>query len=208
MGSAGGRLARLGPALAIEPRIWAPPLDRLVIRSTSPIPIGLKQTNGRGYERERLRLCKLATADRGRRGINGHLVRRGVRERPFRIGREDQNRRTHQLNVPGTAGLMRTNGAETGSGIRPSVTIGSENTIRISLACARLSRHPTRDITTLNSTWTGGLIDWTPARPECISAGLKPRRYVPTRDRPLRTNNSIGSTRPAVRMPGCCRYLS
>src|SRR5262245_45831867 len=33
--------------------------------------------------------------------------------------------------LPGIAGAMRTNGAVTGSGIRPSVTMGSEKTIRI-----------------------------------------------------------------------------
>jgi hypothetical protein len=38
------------------------------------------------------------------------------------------------LNVPRIAGSIRTNGAVTGCGIRPSVTIGSEKTTRISFA--------------------------------------------------------------------------
>ena len=37
---------------------------------------------------------------------------------------------------------MVTNGARTSAGIRPSVTIGSENTMRISLASARLAISP------------------------------------------------------------------
>ncbi len=48
-----------------------------------------------------------------------------------------------QRNVPpGIAGAMVTNGAVTGCGIRPSATIGSENTIRISFTCSRLSASP------------------------------------------------------------------
>jgi hypothetical protein len=46
------------------------------------------------------------------------------------------------LNVPGIAGVIRTNGAVTGFGIRPSVTIGSEKTMRISLACSSRSSGP------------------------------------------------------------------
>jgi hypothetical protein len=42
-----------------------------------------------------------------------------------------------QRNVPVIAGRMVTNGAVTGSGMRPSTTIGSEKTIRISLASRR-----------------------------------------------------------------------
>ena len=44
--------------------------------------------------------------------------------------------------VPAIAGVMRTNGARTTAGIFPSVTIGSENTIRISFASARLATSP------------------------------------------------------------------
>ena len=47
-----------------------------------------------------------------------------------------------QRNDPLTAGVIRTKGACTTSGIFPSVTIGSEKTIRISLACCRLVRSP------------------------------------------------------------------
>ena len=39
----------------------------------------------------------------------------------------------------------------TGFGIRPSVTIGSEKTIRISLACARLSSDPLGPVLTMVS---------------------------------------------------------
>jgi hypothetical protein len=49
-----------------------------------------------------------------------------------------------QRNVPGIAGEIRTNGASTRAGIRPTVTIGSENTIRISLASSRLASLPLR----------------------------------------------------------------
>ena len=44
--------------------------------------------------------------------------------------------------MPASAGVMRTNGARTGDGMRPSVTIGSENTIRISLASASAAISP------------------------------------------------------------------
>jgi hypothetical protein len=40
------------------------------------------------------------------------------------------------------AGVIVTNGAVTTAGMRPSVTIGSENTIRISLACSREASTP------------------------------------------------------------------
>ena len=46
------------------------------------------------------------------------------------------------------AGAMRTNGAVTGDGMRPRVTIGSENTIRISLACASVASAPSGPVRT------------------------------------------------------------
>ena len=45
-------------------------------------------------------------------------------------------------NVPAIAGAIRTNGARTTAGMRPRVTIGSEKTMRISFASARLSISP------------------------------------------------------------------
>ena len=47
-----------------------------------------------------------------------------------------------QRNVPGTEGAIRKNGARTGDGILPSVTIGSEKTTRTSLASARDATSP------------------------------------------------------------------
>jgi hypothetical protein len=49
------------------------------------------------------------------------------------------------------AGVIRTKEAVTGFGIRPSVTIASENTIRISLAWARLSSDPLGPVLTIVS---------------------------------------------------------
>src|SRR5262249_51893739 len=42
-----------------------------------------------------------------------------------------------QRNVPAIVGRIVTNGAVTGSGIRPSTTMGSEKTMRISFASRR-----------------------------------------------------------------------
>ncbi len=53
-----------------------------------------------------------------------------------------------QRKVPDMAGAMRTNGAVTGDGMRPNVTIGSENTIRISLACASVASAPSGPVRT------------------------------------------------------------
>src|SRR5688572_1022230 len=47
-----------------------------------------------------------------------------------------------QRNVPVIAGEIRTNGATTFSGILPSVTIGSEKTIRISFVSSRVVVSP------------------------------------------------------------------
>ena len=69
-----------------------------------------------------------------------------------------------QRNAPGTAGEIRKNGAFTGDGIRPSVTIGSENTTRTSPASARDATSPAgRALTTVN----GRLA----ALPVCARAG-------------------------------------
>ena len=54
-------------------------------------------------------------------------------------------------NVPERAGRIVTNGAVTGSGIRPRTTIGSENTIRISFASPRVAISPVGPLwTTVN----------------------------------------------------------
>ena len=47
-----------------------------------------------------------------------------------------------QRKLPGIAGLIWTNEAVTRAGIRPSTTMGSENTTRISLASSRLAISP------------------------------------------------------------------
>ena len=56
-----------------------------------------------------------------------------------------------QRKPPAMAGVMRTNGAVTGDGMRPNVTIGSEKTMRISLACARLASDPSGPVLTMLS---------------------------------------------------------
>ena len=53
-----------------------------------------------------------------------------------------------QRKLPAMAGTMRTNGAVTGDGMRPSLTIGSENTIRISLAWASVASAPSGPVRT------------------------------------------------------------
>src|SRR5688500_856201 len=50
--------------------------------------------------------------------------------------------------VPATAGVIFTNGAATLSGILPSATIGSENTIRISLPSSRVFSSPVGPVLT------------------------------------------------------------
>src|SRR4029453_9429391 len=47
-----------------------------------------------------------------------------------------------QRNAPFTAGAIVKNGAVTGSGMRPSATIGSANTTRISFASSRVASSP------------------------------------------------------------------
>src|SRR3954452_3378067 len=71
----------------------------------------------------------------------------------MRMGVPDQRK------LPATVGEILKNGARTGDGMRPSVTIGSEKTTRISLASASDATSPLGPALTTDS-GRGGAPDW------------------------------------------------
>ena len=58
--------------------------------------------------------------------------------------------------VPATAGAILKNGGRSRAGTRPSATIGSENTTRISLACSTAVTSPVGPALTMRSGVRGG----------------------------------------------------
>jgi hypothetical protein len=79
-------------------------------------------------------------------------------------------------NVPGISGTTRTKGAVTRAGMRPSVTIGSENTIRISFTSDSADNSPDGPpLTTVNvwgeAVWAAAEVE-SSARRSTISDGM------------------------------------
>ena len=115
--------------------------DPAVDRSAAAVPPDALEPHGRRREIKRVRRCssfRPLTAVAVVSTVTSYLVENGSGRSGVKIRIVVPDHR----NDPLTAGAMRTNGARTWSGILPSVTIGSENTIRISLACWRLVRSP------------------------------------------------------------------
>ena len=111
--------------------------------AAAAIPMRLEQLHRRRREAEGVRLRQAAAADRNRAGVDRDVVPRRKRQRLLRIGREDQDRRPRPAErARSPPATIRKNGARTGDGIRPSVTIGSEKTTRTSLASARDATSP------------------------------------------------------------------
>ena len=101
-----------------------------------------QQLDRRRREAERVGLGERPSADRRRRGIDRHLVLGGERQRRLGIGVKIRMVVPDHRKVPAIAGAIRTYGGLTTAGMRPSVTIGSEKTMRISFASARLAISP------------------------------------------------------------------
>ena len=104
------------------------------------------------------------------------------------------------LKVPAAAGAILTNGARTTAGIRPSSTIGSENTTRISLASASAPISPVGPVLT---TVSGGV-----ARAACPASRVNAVNRRETKTRKARFMAAILDTSCGGAPTGLGRVVS